>query len=764
MKCRKFLGLLLLASMGLAQECYPDEERIDCHPDMGDTPERCAARGCIYCDAHVPNQNVPICYLPRDYGYFMVGLPEQIEDGFRVNLVRRSTDTMFGAVLQITDGTPRWEVPLRIDPPSGGNQNPLYDIRFTNIPAFSFKILRRATGTTLFDTSLGGFTFADQFLQMGIKLPSRNVYGIGENEQPTFRHSFEKWPRWVLWAKGLPPSYDASLYGVHPHYTVLEEDGNAHSVVIVNSNAQEFVMHPHPGIVYRTIGGIFDIYMFLGPTPENTVEQYTELCRFGYDHIDNLRTVVDRMIASEIPYDVQYGDIDIMDRRLDFTVDPINFAGLAEYVTELKTRGIRFMTILDPAISVGEPAGTYPAFDLGQEMDVWIKKSDGTPMRGRVWPEDDVYFPDFHKNATREWWIYLIKQFHEELDFDSLWIDMNEPDNFVNGDIVEGCPSNSINQPPYLRRVRQDSLYDHTLCPDHIDSAGIHYNTHNLYGWSESEPTATGTTEAVGKRTFALSRATFLGSGRWVTHWLGDNWSSWDNLHFSIIGMLQFNLFGIPFNGPDICGHQLDATAELCARWMQLGAFYPFSRNHNAYGKLDQDPAAFNGSIIEISKTAMSIRYHLLPYLYTLLAQHSMKGGTVARALWAEFHTDPETAGIDRQFMWGSGLLITPVLDQGATTLRIYIPDARFFDYFTGWEVQVRKAWDEFPITPETIALDIRGGSILPTQGPAVNTNLARQNELGLIVALDDLMEAKGIFYYDAGDNLGNISLYSNHV
>ena len=67
--------------------------------------------------------------------------------------------------------------------------------------------------------------------------------------------------------------------------------------------------------------------------------------------------------------------------------------------------------------------------------------------------------------------------------------------------------------------------------------------------FSIAEPTVKAAAAGTGGRGWALSRSTFVGSGQWVAHWLGDNWSDWENLRFSIIGMLQFSRFAIPHVG-----------------------------------------------------------------------------------------------------------------------------------------------------------------------------------------------------------------------
>ena len=225
MKVSLFISLLLYstATLTLAQECLPDDLRVDCHPDPNATPERCLARGCISCPASIPDRNTPTCFFPPSYGYSMVGDPINTGHGFLINLQRKQnqSQTLFGndveqLVLEVDfqsdyrlrvkisdKNKPRWEVPLVIDPSKQNlTDNPLYSVEFSKEPSFSFKIIRKSSGAVLLDTSLGGFVFSDQFIKIGFKLPSQNVYGVGENEQHSLRHSFENRPLYSLWARG----------------------------------------------------------------------------------------------------------------------------------------------------------------------------------------------------------------------------------------------------------------------------------------------------------------------------------------------------------------------------------------------------------------------------------------------------------------------------------------------------------------------------------------------------------------------------------
>ena len=116
-------------------------------------------------------------------------------------------------------------------------------------------------------------------------------------------------------------------------------------------------------------------------------------------------------------------------------------------------------------------------------------------------------------------------------------------------------------------------------------------------------------------------------------------------------------MFGVTQVGADICGFRGATTEELCTRWMQLGAFYPFMRNHNDYGqkvnnfiyiyyfnlilyftnKQNQDPASFSWEAQQIMKQAVLMRYTLVPYWYTLFFKAALGSAAVVQPLLFEY-------------------------------------------------------------------------------------------------------------------------------
>ncbi|XP_076462038.1 putative maltase-glucoamylase 2 [Babylonia areolata] len=330
------------------------------------------------------------------------------------------------------------------------------------------------------------------------------------------------------------------------------------------------------------------------------------------------------------------------------------------------------------------------------------------------------------------------------------------------------CPVSNLDDPPYRTGAafgfdtpsRRGRLSDKTLCLSAVQGQHHqyrHYDVHSLYGWSQTEPTLQALREAISERGVVVTRSTFVGSGHYAGHWLGDNTSGWKDLRASIVGIQEFNLFGITYTGADICGHFGTATPELCKRWMQLGAFYTFSRNHNAIGNRDQDPGNFDEEVRRVVREAMVTRYWLLPYLYTLMHLSHVHGSTVIRPVHHEFSTDQTALDLNEQFMWGAGLLISPIVYPNATQLKYYLPEGRWYDYYSGSLLtETGQTHRTISVQSDTrIQLSVRGGHILPLQQAARNTTYSRRNPMRLMVALsaEDRDEgfAEGCLFWDDG-------------
>ena len=115
----------------------------------------------------------------------------------------------------------------------------------------------------------------------------------------------------------------------------------------------------------------------------------------------------------------------------------------------------------------------------------------------------------------------------------------------------------------------------------------------------------------------------------------------------SVTAIMGANINGFPFIGSDICGFNGNTTAELCARWYVLGAFYPLSRNHNSWETVAQEPWVWDQvyekslTYLDIIKNAMRTKLHLIRYYYTQMLKVQTEGGAFIRPLFFEFPNDP---------------------------------------------------------------------------------------------------------------------------
>jgi alpha-glucosidase (family GH31 glycosyl hydrolase) len=329
------------------------------------------------------------------------------------------------------------------------------------------------------------------------------------------------------------------------------------------------------------------------------------------------------------------------------------------------------------------------------------------------------------------------------------------------------CPLDEpLESPRYKTAIQGDYLSDKTLCmiAEQTDGQGKifkHYDVHNLYGWSETLATLPATRATENKRSIVISRSTFPTSGSYAGHWLGDNTAAWAHIKYNIIGMLEFNLFGIPYVGADICGFEGNTTEEMCQRWMQLGAFNPFFRNHNGIRFADQDPGSFSAPIVDSNRRVVETRYTLIPYLYTLFHRVHISGGTVVRSMAHEFPTDSSCWPLDEQFLWGSNLLIAPVVYEGHRTKDVYLPSTeRWFNYYTGEEITKYGLITE-QAPRDHLPLYLRGGSIIPHQQSAMNTVLSRKKPFYLYIALSKEQKANGDLYWDDGESINTYETFN---
>lgn len=226
------------------------------------------------------------------------------------------------------------------------------------------------------------------------------------------------------------------------------------------------------------------------------------------------------------------------------------------------------------------------------------------------------------------------------------------------------------------------------------------------------------------KRVFILSRSAFAGAQRnSITAWSGDVESNWLNFARQIPAGLNFEISGIPYWTTDIGGFVTGnpddpAYRELFVRWFEYGAFCPIFRVHGTRTTNTNELWSYGPDAETIITSFDRLRYRLMPYIYSLAWMTTNQGYTPMRALVMDFRTDVRAQNIPDEFMYGPAFLVNPVTEPGATSREVYLPKARWYDFWTGHATEGGVAIDA-PAPLDRIPLFIRAGSIVP-MGPDI--------------------------------------------
>ena len=254
-----------------------------------------------------------------------------------------------------------------------------------------------------------------------------------------------------------------------------------------------------------------------------------------------------------------------------------------------------------------------------------------------------------------------------------------------------------------------------------------------------------------------MSRSTFAGQGKFISHWFGGNYSKFDNIKYSISGIMSMNVFGINLVGADICGNLNQTTEDLCLRWMKVGAFYPLARGHDDLTDFIGKESSKNTS--SAMRYVLRWRYALLRYFYTQMYLSSENGGTFWRPLFFEF---PEEAhaynDIERNIMIGPSIKFSPMIDNSSDKSQFFIMPAGRWCNIINYEFVTNSGLSNvsLPTSGSSLNLHLRPGHIIPLQRDAellkVNTTKDLENmPMGLIINPDQSIKAHGEFYADDG-------------
>lgn len=557
------------------------------------------------------------------------------------------------------------------------------------------------------EAGLGTSWIGDEVTTYKKMQENERFIGLGEKTGNLDRKG-EGYTNWNSDVFGYAANRDP-IYATIPFYIGIHHQQN-YGIFFDNSYQSDFNFGASNNRFssFGARGGEMNYYFIYHPQMADIIRSYTSLTgrmpmpplwslgyqqnRYSYYPDTEVYRIAQTLREKKIPADGITLDIHYMDAYKLFTWNKDRFPDPAQLTGRLKDMGFRVTVIVDPGIKVEEG---YHAYENGKKENIFIKYNDGQNYTGQVWP-GWCHFPDFTSEKGRSWWKSQVKSYIRD-GVSGIWNDMNEI-------------------ATWGQKMPNNVIFDYEGHPT------THLQAHNIYGLQMVRASYEGTREALQKRPFLLTRAAYSGSQRYSAIWTGDNRAEEDHMLLGVRLLNSLGVSGFPFAGMDVGGFTGNPSVGLYTRWMQIGAFIPYFRNHTGVNTKSAEPWAFGEEALEITRNYVNLRYHMLPYLYSTMYAASRTGMPVMRTLALQNTFDPQVydTRFQNQYQFGDAYMIAPfesTKDFGS----IYFPKGKWYNLYT--DAVTTGGQDIItPLNIKTLPVYVKESSIVPMQSLVQST------------------------------------------
>lgn len=566
--------------------------------------------------------------------------------------------------------------------------------------------------------------------------------GVGEKTGNLDRRG-SGYTNWNTDAYGYSVAQDP-IYATFPFYIGIHQKMN-YGIFLDNTFQTDFNFGASNNRFssFGARGGEMNYYFIYHTRVADIISSYTHLTgrmklpplwslgyqqnRYSYYPDTEVYRIAQTLREKKIPADGITLDIHYMDKYQLFTWNKERFPDPVAMTSKLKSMGFRTTVIVDPGIKVEKGA---PAFERGLKSNVYIKYADEQYYTGQVWP-GWCYFPDFTSDKGRSWWRQEMKFFTEN-GISGIWNDMNEISTWG-------------------QKMPNNVLFDYD------GHKTTHLQAHNVYGLQMARSSYEGARQASSERPFILTRSGYAGLQRYSAIWTGDNRAEDSHMLLGIRLLNSLGITGVPFTGMDIGGFTGNPSIALFNRWIQVGAFTPYFRNHTGVNTKSSEPWTYGEEVLEISRNFINLRYRLLPYLYSTFYQATQNGLPVMRTLAINYTHDAKV--YDRQFQnqyqFGDAFLVAP-FETSKQFGKIYLPQGNWYDlYNDSVHVGGHEVINELSL--QNLPVYVKESSIIPMQS-LVQSTAENPTDTLVIHIYKGAVANSFIYYEDDGISFKNES------